>query len=280
MLKITTVKVKKIKKMRKIKHKVYLWMGMTAKSKEEVDSYFAYKNTIVNGSEIRSSDFATDVNITDYFKFDIRLIFLPDQKNSAKQMLFKFVDMELITQTEVDLFLSIYEHNNFQEVNVAYIYIDHNNLLKNIKDNAMHSEIPYIGSCTIGEPLQVHIWVGTTTQSEEEYRKYFELVYPIDIDDPNYKVCGFCKDINRDAYDEDMILINPLYESEQPIITMLDDASLALGAYDAVISKCAKLGIERGNAIFTYTDYPSEDIKPSDKIMYNGLHYIGLFDDE
>jgi hypothetical protein len=51
---------------------------------------------------------------------------------------------------------------------------------------------------------KIHVWVGSNFSPEEEYLKYFELDYTADLGDPDYKVCGFCRDIGTDWYDEDL----------------------------------------------------------------------------
>ncbi|WP_275389799.1 immunity 22 family protein, partial [Xenorhabdus bovienii] len=57
----------------------------------------------------------------------------------------------------------------------------------------------------------VHLWIGNNFSSEDEYMKYFELDYSVEgnFDDPNYKLCQFCKDIGLQWYDEDFIGIIP-----------------------------------------------------------------------
>jgi hypothetical protein len=54
--------------------------------------------------------------------------------------------------------------------------------------------------------------------------------------------------------------------------TLDSDTSLAL-----IVQACAAQGIHTANAMFVYAD-PSEPITDPDK-LYNGLSYIGLFDD-
>lgn len=47
----------------------------------------------------------------------------------------------------------------------------------------------------------IHIWIGTTHKTEEEYLKYFELDYSTegDFDDPDYKLCLFVKTLIKDG---------------------------------------------------------------------------------
>lgn len=126
---------------------------------------------------------------------------------------------------------------------------------------------------------KIHIWIGNTKKSEEEYYKYFELDYSTegDFDDPNYKVCQFCQDIGEKWYDEDFIGIIPLFEEPVEIRTLLDSISLKPESYQPVIDKCTELGITTANAVFYLTDAEIQIPKPYKK-SYNDLVYIGLFD--
>lgn len=44
---------------------------------------------------------------------------------------------------------------------------------------------------------KVHIWIENNFSSADDYMRYFELDYSTDgdIDDPDYNVCGFCRDL-------------------------------------------------------------------------------------
>ena len=83
----------------------------------------------------------------------------------------------------------------------------------------------------------IHIWIGTTHKTEEEYLKYFELDYSTegDFDDPDYKLCPFCKDINQRWYDEDLIGIIPLFGDEYPILQLLETIPIDKNEIEKVI---------------------------------------------
>ncbi len=128
---------------------------------------------------------------------------------------------------------------------------------------------------------KIHIWIGSTNKSEENYLKYFELDYSTegDFDDPEYKICGFCKDINELWYDEDFIGIIPLFDEEIPVDELLKNVPIASQEIENVIMKSKDLNIDKGNAIFYLTD--SEVTIPGPyKSDYNGLKYIGQFDSD
>ncbi|MEK9495003.1 immunity 22 family protein [Photorhabdus sp. P32] len=124
----------------------------------------------------------------------------------------------------------------------------------------------------------VHLWIGNNFSSEDEYMKYFELDYSIEgnFDDPNYKLCQFCKDINLQWYDEDFIGIIPRRHENVSIDEILIDAAVDQSEFQSIKDICNRLGIKEANAIFWYQD--SElSINPPYKEQYNGLKYIGLF---
>ena len=104
---------------------------------------------------------------------------------------------------------------------------------------------------------KVHLWIGTTHKPEDEYQHYFELDYSTegDFEDPNYKVCGFCRDIGEVWYDQDFIGLIPRSETEVSIDEILTEAAVVDAAdIDDVKSVCDALGIDRANAFFWYID--------------------------
>jgi hypothetical protein len=126
---------------------------------------------------------------------------------------------------------------------------------------------------------KIHIWVGTTHKNEEEYMQYFELDYSTDGDfeDPEYKLCQFCKDIGIKWYDEDFTGIIPVLENNVPVIEILKEIPIKQNEIDKVLSVCKELGLLMVNVIFYYTDSELIIQKPY-KDNYNDLKYIGLFD--
>jgi hypothetical protein len=128
---------------------------------------------------------------------------------------------------------------------------------------------------------KVHVWIGTTHQSEEEYYKYFELDYSVEcIDDPEYIVCPFCKDIGEKWYDEDFLLAAKPMEQEVPLNKLINEVLIEQSEVNKIIDKCNKIGITKANAIFTYAICKYNELTISEesiKESYNGLKYIGLF---
>ncbi|MFK3909934.1 immunity 22 family protein [Pseudomonas monteilii] len=124
---------------------------------------------------------------------------------------------------------------------------------------------------------KIHVWVGSNFSPEEEYLKYFELDYTADLGDPDYKVCGFCRDIGTDWYDEDFIGIIPRREQEVSLDEILSESSVDPSEKGALKTACLTLGINKANAIFWYSDGGTVIAEPI-RSEYNGLRYVGLFE--
>lgn len=125
---------------------------------------------------------------------------------------------------------------------------------------------------------RVHLWIGSNFSSEEEYMHYFELDYSEEdgIDSPNYRVCGFCKDLGIVWYDEDFIGVIPRFDNNVTLDEVLVDAAVDESEISFIKAKCQELGINSANAIFWYQD-PELIIKKSVNQTYNNLHYIGEY---
>lgn len=125
---------------------------------------------------------------------------------------------------------------------------------------------------------KVYLWLGITNKSEEEFNQYFELDYSTegDFDNPNYKVCGFCKDTGQLWYDEDFI--GYIWFDEKLSITEIleDEAPIDETEWKKIKKICKELGITKANAIIWYSDASFEISQPY-KDNYCGLQYIGLF---
>ncbi len=124
---------------------------------------------------------------------------------------------------------------------------------------------------------KVHLWIGTNLAPEPEYQHYFELDYNAELDEPAYRVCGFCKDIGIRWYDEDFIGIVPRAETLMTLDDLLRQAPVDSREQDRVKAKCTELGIDKANALFWYCDGATVISRPL-KTRYNGLAYIGLFE--
>lgn len=130
----------------------------------------------------------------------------------------------------------------------------------------------------MSEMSKIHIWIGTTGQTEEEFKRYFEIDYSTggDFDDPLYKTCQFCLDIGEKWYDEDFLGIMPIYEEPVDVKELLDLTPIgAPFSYQEAYQKSIEAGIFQANAIFYYANCNLilTEIKPD----YNGLKYLGFY---
>ncbi len=92
---------------------------------------------------------------------------------------------------------------------------------------------------------KVHIWIENNFSSADDYIRYFELDYSTDgdIDDPDYQVCGFCKELGIKWYDEDFIGIIPRENKEVSIDDFLEAVAVDEGEKENVKTKCNASGI-------------------------------------
>jgi hypothetical protein len=109
---------------------------------------------------------------------------------------------------------------------------------------------------------KVNLWIGTNFEPESVYQKYFELDYSSELDEPSYKVCGFCKDIGQRRYELDILLQESAIDPSQ---------------LENVKAECSNLGVHKANAMFWYSDGGIAVPTPY-KQSYNGLKYIGLYE--
>lgn len=114
---------------------------------------------------------------------------------------------------------------------------------------------------------KVHIWIGTTLLSEDDYYKYF---------DQDNGTCPFCLDIGVEEYDEDFMVIIPLFEKEIDIKEILTEVVIDDNEIESVINECKNKNISKANAVFYITD-ASVVINEPYLNNYNGLKYIGLY---
>jgi len=134
---------------------------------------------------------------------------------------------------------------------------------------------------------KVHVWVGNIHATcvdgyvdDEVFWRYFELDenMDVDIDDSEYKVCQFCKDIGERWYDHDFLGIYFPKEFPQsvPVGELLDELTVSEEILGEIEKICVGKGLQKVNVIFYY--HSSEiSVEDTDK-LYNGLHYIGAFE--
>jgi len=129
----------------------------------------------------------------------------------------------------------------------------------------------------------VYLWIGITEQSEESFLKYFKLdCLEQDIDSPNYKVCSFCRDVGEKWYDEDFQCFHSPLKDHVNVGELLEIlySGVDENEYAKIFSRCKDLGIEKANALFSYTVSDDEndwlEIIDEQK-RFNDLYYVGRF---
>ena len=130
----------------------------------------------------------------------------------------------------------------------------------------------------------MHVWIGTTTQSLEEFNRYFSHADDYwdqedrDALSPSATGCGFCIDLDSQyLYDGDLIYYQyfPNAVAVQKLVSELPLNTQA--AEENILGACEKRGIVSANAVMSYAD-PEQLVRDPDK-PYNGLIYLGLFKD-
>lgn len=130
----------------------------------------------------------------------------------------------------------------------------------------------------------IHIWIGTTTQSLDEFNRYFSHADDYwDVEDrdalsPSATGCGFCIDLDsKYLYDDDLIYYQ-YFPSEVAVAKVVDELPLTTdAAEECILRACEKRGIASANAVMSYAD-PEQLVRDPNK-LYNGLVYLGLFKD-
>ncbi|MCL1989459.1 MAG: immunity 22 family protein [Defluviitaleaceae bacterium] len=127
------------------------------------------------------------------------------------------------------------------------------------------------------DTTKVHVWIGDNF--DENYHDYFELDYDVqvDIDSPDYKVCGFCEDIDEKWYDEDWLGAFQHSKSVK-LDKLLEELAVTKDVLNDIKHVCKEKKINKASATFWYYD-GSIIVKNREK-KFNNLHYIGVFDTE
>lgn len=120
---------------------------------------------------------------------------------------------------------------------------------------------------------KIHIWVGETQKSDEEFYKYFEN----NMEDIRKEISGspFAKDIGIIWYDDDFIGIYKS-DSNNDLRIALDELPISPEKMQEVYDICINKNIKNANALFYYADGSITIIDKSKK--YNDLTYIGCID--
>jgi len=122
---------------------------------------------------------------------------------------------------------------------------------------------------------RIHVWIGKTNKSLEEFEEYFNLDSFYDAEeDEDFEKCGFCKEvIFSESYGEDFIGLD--YKDDPISVEGILDEIPSSKAIPLILDKCNDLDIKDANAMFYYRD--AELPKPEIGKKYNDLYYVGEF---
>lgn len=115
---------------------------------------------------------------------------------------------------------------------------------------------------------KLHLWIGATTKSGEEWNRYFES---------ENGLSQFSIDIGMEEYDEDFIGILPLFDHAIDIAAVLNEIPVDQNCIEDIIKTAHSLGTEKANAVFYLTDSSVKLMEPL-KTHYNDCAYFGLYD--
>jgi hypothetical protein len=122
---------------------------------------------------------------------------------------------------------------------------------------------------------KIHVWIGYTSKTKEEFGEYFK----INEEDKNKGIGAsqFDKDIGINWYDDDLIGV---YKSDTAdnLEQTIDEIPTSNETLEAIKNRCKELGVDKANAMFYYTD--AEIIIEDNEKLFNGIQYLGLFDNE
>ncbi|MGI4737445.1 MAG: immunity 22 family protein [Janthinobacterium lividum] len=119
---------------------------------------------------------------------------------------------------------------------------------------------------------KIHVWLGMSSKSEEEFSRYFEINQA--DKEAGIGASQFDKDIHIKWYDDD--LIGVYYSTSDDLAAALDELPTSPPSIQAISDKCAALDITHANALFYYEDADLRVVDSTKK--YNELTYLGIFD--
>ena len=122
---------------------------------------------------------------------------------------------------------------------------------------------------------KIHVWVGMTSDSLERYSRYFEIDHTERA--AQRPASPFDTDLGTLWYDDDLIGVY-YFEEPRPIDQAMDGLPVSPDVLGVISRKCLELNIGEANAVFYYTDATLIVTDPLK--TYNGLNYLGAFDND
>jgi hypothetical protein len=128
---------------------------------------------------------------------------------------------------------------------------------------------------------KLHLWVGVTSKTFQDFTSYFDLDYSNEYDSPDYIPYEFCKDLGVNFYDENFLVVEPFYKEPVALEKIILECDINPSDIPPAIEQCRQLGITLANAVFSLMT--NKDVnehisvpKQTEK-TYNDLYYIGHF---
>ena len=267
---------------------ILLWIGNNFSSEKKYKQYFEQNENIpINDFLTPSCLFCADIGDVVYMS---EKLIMPD-RFSTPQDINSIIDKIEVNENEKK---KIYEQCiklGITTANSVFWYINNDPMLnlevkKPYKEN--YNGLKYIGEFSAETKYQSqfnkdlssdqYLWIGSNFMPVEKYEEYFELDYTTEeLDSPEYKICGFCKDIGTNWYDEDFIGYPEPLKKEIDVGELIDKLiSQGIDCRQKIIDQCHKMGITKANVLVWYKASETVLKKPYKK-NYNGLKYIGIF---
>jgi len=119
----------------------------------------------------------------------------------------------------------------------------------------------------------VSVWIGTSTQSLEDFNRYTEGM------ETAGSGCPAHKDFGCDFIDSDFFVAYGTAGNEiVPVEALVEEVDVSSNeAADAIVARCHELGIESGNSLYYWSNCTFNEEVPGR--LYNELRFIGAFDD-
>ncbi|WP_444658166.1 immunity 22 family protein [Flavobacterium columnare] len=120
---------------------------------------------------------------------------------------------------------------------------------------------------------KIHVWIGNTEKSSDEFYNYFKINQA--DKDLGIGASQFDKDLGINWYNDDFI--GTFYNEESTDLeVLLDEIPTSPDSLGKIEKICIDRKLDEVNAMFYYEDaeLAVNDINK----LYNGLQYIGCFD--
>ena len=121
---------------------------------------------------------------------------------------------------------------------------------------------------------KIHVWLGITAHTPEEFWQYFEINHA--DREAGRGASLFDREVGIGWYDDDLIGVYHFGRAVS-LEAAVDELPTLQDTIAAVLGRCAELNIGQANALFYYQD---ADLHVADTLrLYNGLRYLGVFED-